>query len=830
AIAPTMTKRTHALLELLTSERAYASDLALIRDIHIPLALGRYTFPFVATPVTPPTSSGSSSRTMSTASDSSTSSSQIGPAMTRDDTKIVFSNVAELAMFSDTFVERLEDALGSVLEGGLGYDCVGELFLEIIPALEPPYKTYITRHPTALAHLNALPSSPALTSYLERTRTLASSLTHAWDLPSLLIKPVQRLLKYPLLLAAIIAETPDAHPDKENLRLARTRMEDVARSVNEGRRRWEIVKEVLSAKVGEVPKKKGVGVGVTASVNLSRMKSLRGVKLKENNEEAEHVAAMEAELKRYSTFVKQFAKEVVDWRATVHVLIMRLREWAVSFGKVIGLSETQKSEAFDAFMTVVSDELLALSNTLETDIKNRLLLDLASLKDSMQAPFRLIDAMNTLEPLHYGLANLNFSKNRPPPALLEASQSYLALRGQLRTELPDYLTLLDKGMAMCVLELSRLQSRFWADVRDRWGDLWDALRVEGERNAGADETLRVWWERWADAERRILDMNIINPKKVYVERPSRRRTSAAVVTTTLSALDPSHALSPTSTSSKHRSQGSVDFGGSHRRSGSSAAGTGLSQRRSNESLRSGKSGKSKTSRHSRPEEPQPQYEYYPHPPRPTPTSVPQPSPTHVPKPSRTKSVPMVPPVRTSTTSSSHVLSGEVSLPPSPLPYIDLDDDRGRTPARRPSLKKKITESLRPSSSHSRHRRRSSSVKSLGAPSLIAPSYHTTDTAPLPPYQAAASMARRAELQETRALYLCRAVHPCSPPDGVSYRNLPFFTLQVGNVYSVLREYGHPSTHEDLPLYVDDGEDCLLLVRDQSEDVGWALASFLIPLD
>lgn len=37
---PTMSKRNHALLELLSSERAYASDLALIRDIHIPVALG----------------------------------------------------------------------------------------------------------------------------------------------------------------------------------------------------------------------------------------------------------------------------------------------------------------------------------------------------------------------------------------------------------------------------------------------------------------------------------------------------------------------------------------------------------------------------------------------------------------------------------------------------------------------------------------------------------------------------------------------------------------------------------------------------------------------
>jgi hypothetical protein len=39
---PLMTKRQHALHELLSSERAYASDLALMRDIHIPLALGKF--------------------------------------------------------------------------------------------------------------------------------------------------------------------------------------------------------------------------------------------------------------------------------------------------------------------------------------------------------------------------------------------------------------------------------------------------------------------------------------------------------------------------------------------------------------------------------------------------------------------------------------------------------------------------------------------------------------------------------------------------------------------------------------------------------------------
>ena len=44
-----ISKRTHALIELIESERAYASDLALIRDIHLPVALGKcfYFFPHI---------------------------------------------------------------------------------------------------------------------------------------------------------------------------------------------------------------------------------------------------------------------------------------------------------------------------------------------------------------------------------------------------------------------------------------------------------------------------------------------------------------------------------------------------------------------------------------------------------------------------------------------------------------------------------------------------------------------------------------------------------------------------------------------------------------
>ena len=81
-----------------------------------------------------------------------------------------------------------------------------------------------------------------------------------------------------------------------------------------------------------------------------------------------------------------------------------------------------------------------------------------------------------------------------------------------------------------------------------------------------------------------------------------------------------------------------------------------------------------------------------------------------------------------------------------------------------------------------------------------------------------------------ALYTCRVVHECNPPEDVEYYGLPFFKLYLDDIYEVLKEAGHPSQHKDLPLIVDAGEDCLLLARDMNGALGWLLASFMYPVD
>ncbi|KAF5322011.1 hypothetical protein D9619_001613 [Psilocybe cf. subviscida] len=1049
-----LSKREHALHELLSSERAYASDLALIREVHLPLALGQ-SIPLHSLPLTPPTSisgsssstsSGNSSRAVSTASSDSLTAGH--PPMTAEDVKMIFSNVAELAVFADMFSEELEGALGRVVDGGQGDDRVGELFLRITPDLERPYKYYITRHPTALQHLQGLPQTSALTTYLAYTQSVASSVSHAWDLASLLIKPVQRLLKYPLLLGAILDETPDGHPDKENLRKARARIEEIARNVNEGRRRAEVVKDVLTSKT---PKKPNAPVGVAASVNLSKVKSLRhgGItaatmrvtQLTEGaHGEAAQVEAMQNELKRIDVFAQQFAKNVVDWGKMMANLVLTLRTWAISFGNVIGLTGEQGSEAFDAFVELVSTGLMPLTADLEASINNRLLKDMAHLLMTMNQPLKLLASMNEQEPYHYHLLTMPVSqKNRPPASLLAASTNYLALRGQLAAELPTYLALMHQGFAIFVRRLADLQTRFWKDVKDRWAELWEMLRVEGELNGGWEDTCSIWCARWSDVDEVVKSLNIMQPVPVsqytsqvqlqagapspaaysrgypaqqqsmqqsipdrspesesyfaypdfYMAVPSSMspqtkkdrdshyekehkerqklqrkisknkekddRPNVETVTSLFAALEPSHSPNLKKQNVSHAASamnmlsslnpalggmavypaasftsgkgsvysvsapmplGSVPSnrdGREHRRSrgrGTSdvsiaSAFTSSSGKATHHSgsasTHSGNSSSrrpsSQDSCHSRQlldaknpalnarrrthgygladeyEEymqvhgtslPPPYHSSnYPYSPSPSQSQAianerqklnrmkSMPSPLHSPNSDVTS-------VMTITTSRSPgpnhwnsasgggytVDTNKVSYQPSFEEHWEEESlahtvrarerDRGRENARLsgPRAITTPTQTAAPKAKSKERpthgRNRSGSVKSITSFFTGSSDRDRSSVAP-PPDPQPLTASQRDSWVAKPAKYICQVIHPCRPPALVQYYSFPFFTLREGDLFEVLQEAGHPSIHPKLPLYVDDGEDCLLLCRDGNGLVGWALASFLEPI-
>ncbi|KAG8927188.1 hypothetical protein FRC02_008415 [Tulasnella sp. 418] len=562
------TKRRHALIELLTTERSYAADLTVVKEIHIPLARGQQCRfqPKPPPPLpkdTPPlpngnptgqsnglksqppslssrrssahtTSTVSSTTNASTAPSSSTSlpqppnqnkiptPSDSDLPMTYEASKIVFGNIEEIAQFANDFTESLELALGDVLEGGQGKDTVGALFLEVIPQIAERYKTYITRHPAALAQFQSLPQCTALTAYLAETKALADPHTHAWDIPSLLIKPVQRLLKYPLLIGQIISCTPDDHPDKANLIQAKDRIEEVARTVNEGRRRWEVVKAVLARNSGDAKGSKDSASSASNGLapprpKVGRMRSFRSkvkpsVADSDSEKAKDEMEEWEKRLKECEMACKELAKGSLQWCRDVQFCFKKLKAWNACFGNVVGLGE-HGVEAVGAFGKVVSG-LQTLWTDLDNTLQTVLLPQLSKLIGSLSSPQILLAHMHTLYHSHVTLLNTPYNKSRPPNTLLEASQDFLALRATLREELPLFFFMFEKGLGLILVEFSRWQGRLYREVKDRWMQFWVALAIDdGDANpegvisgigSGAAETVGIWRERFEEVEEILM--------------------------------------------------------------------------------------------------------------------------------------------------------------------------------------------------------------------------------------------------------------------------------------------------------------------------------------
>ncbi|KAG8853544.1 hypothetical protein FRC20_001211 [Serendipita sp. 405] len=150
-------KRQHVLFEILETERIYSSDMALVRQVHLPLALGMKVDlgPMGSTTgsarssgaeaaqaeasrisgISTNTASSSQSQSGSSGYPVSTSTGYVlanEPPMSVEDTKVIFANLDELAEFAGRFTELIELALGSEIEGGVGPDKIGNLFLEMV--------------------------------------------------------------------------------------------------------------------------------------------------------------------------------------------------------------------------------------------------------------------------------------------------------------------------------------------------------------------------------------------------------------------------------------------------------------------------------------------------------------------------------------------------------------------------------------------------------------------------------------------------------------------------------------------------------------------------
>lgn len=238
-------KRRHVIKEMVDTEYTFGRDMKVVDDIY----------------------KGTSSSCLD---------------LSTDDVKILFGNSDQVVQFSMAFQDTLKRAAKSVyvmpksqrwstkrrnrqlngsndepsfLPGTEASDMekdratfLGQAFMAHMAQMEKVYADYLKNHDAANKKLQTLQKNPKVAIWLKECRDWASDLTSAWDLDSLLVKPVQRILKYPLLLTELLESTPADHPDHASLVNALEEVTNISVRINEMKKRADLVGQVVGRK------------------------------------------------------------------------------------------------------------------------------------------------------------------------------------------------------------------------------------------------------------------------------------------------------------------------------------------------------------------------------------------------------------------------------------------------------------------------------------------------------------------------------------------------------------------------------------------------------
>ncbi|KAK3742178.1 hypothetical protein QZH41_012073, partial [Actinostola sp. cb2023] len=190
-------ERKEAIIELVQTEINYANDLQILKEeFYSPL--------------------------------------QSGGILQPDHLAEIFLNLQELVEVSTKFSSRLQKALEvSVSKGNEEFSQVnvGSIFLESVDFFQS-YEIYCTKQNSSSLLLESLQKKNELLKIFLNVTCRENPKCRKMDLNSFLLAPVQRIMKYPLLLSRIRKATPRRNPDREKLMQAQRKIEEQLNRIN----------------------------------------------------------------------------------------------------------------------------------------------------------------------------------------------------------------------------------------------------------------------------------------------------------------------------------------------------------------------------------------------------------------------------------------------------------------------------------------------------------------------------------------------------------------------------------------------------------------------
>ena len=122
---------------------------------------------------------------------------------------------------------------------------LGPVFAKNIEKLKAVHEDYLKYSDQSSKRLVQIQEDDTVVVWLNECNEVAKELTTAWNLDSLLIKPMQRITKYPDIIQHLLKYTPADHPDREPLTKARIEVMAAIEEINKTKKNFELVGQIV---------------------------------------------------------------------------------------------------------------------------------------------------------------------------------------------------------------------------------------------------------------------------------------------------------------------------------------------------------------------------------------------------------------------------------------------------------------------------------------------------------------------------------------------------------------------------------------------------------
>ncbi|XP_047673259.1 dynamin-binding protein isoform X3 [Tachysurus fulvidraco] len=371
---------------------------------------------------------------------------------------------------------RLEKALCDT-------DSIGKVFLDFKSELEEVYKVYCQNHDDAIALLESYEKDEYIQKQVLECLENLRTIYHEWgkanyiNLGSFLIKPVQRVMRYPLLLMELLNATPESHHDRKQLADAVSSVKGINVNINEYKRRKDLVvkyrkgdEDRLIDKISKLSMHSIIKKSNRVSSHLKHLTGIAPQIKDEAFDEAEKRFRLQERL--IKSFIRDISLYLQHIRESASVKVLS----AISFCDIY--TERHKHldpERFQRAHRCISDkqftEFKERMEALVISPLNQLLSMFAGPHKLIQKRFdKLLDYDNCKERAE------RLKDKRVQEELQTARNNYEALNAQLLDELPKFHQAAEELFTNCMRGFAQAQRDFMFLTQ---GELSPLLQLSG---------------------------------------------------------------------------------------------------------------------------------------------------------------------------------------------------------------------------------------------------------------------------------------------------------------------------------------------------------------